>query len=180
MGAPTALTALTSLTIMFPSLYHQIVPHWTFPALRFVKLFRLAESLIPNILPFLEQHRRTLTGLHIRPHNTLVSLPILLAKTSSLQSLTLEQTSLHVLKPMEGIPFPSITHLGILLEHSSKSYDVNLVKLGIQYVLSCQALPGLKMMHLVELEDPTLFGATWPLLTSLCRSQNVILAGGEN
>ena len=105
--------ALTSLSLAIYTTGGPILPDWSFPALRFIKLFKLREIFVPRLLPFFDQHGAQLEGFHLRATHSVFSLPLILSQMPRLQSVVLDGKDLITLRAEERRYFQSIYYLGV-------------------------------------------------------------------
>ena len=178
------MSALTSLTLAFPRWMEPALPDCHFPSLRFIKLFDISDPVLLLLLPFLERHGTLITGLHIRSQFYFNVLPSILSRTTSLQSIVLDQNGLGHLSMIPGsdLSLPSMSYVGIQLKYhpgSGDTYTVPLITSWMGQLLTNRVFPGLREVRLLDLESHEPLETECQDLSTLCRSHNVVLSGKE-
>ena len=161
----------------------QVLPDWHMPGLQFVKVYQLQEFSVATLLPFFNRYGPQLSGLHFRTAGRVSSLPSILSRTTTLQSLVICETDLRVLRLIDGQSFPSITHLGLqppTLEDKPDLYNIEATSGYFASLLENRVFPGLKSMRVFGIKDQLSLETDWGKLSGLCRSQNLVLGAGEN
>ena len=172
------LTALNSITLAFGA-DNLVLPDWSFPKLRFLRLFLLRESGVQSIIPLLRRQGPTLVGLQFRSAGRVESIASILSYTTALQTVVLDERDLSALADTQ-ISFPSINRIGIqLLEVNTAddAYNVPVITHSFNQLFANNVLPSLKVVQMLAVQKEATLKDRWYELLALCDARSVALKG---